>query len=122
MNESMMDKSVCKHPGVRPSKKSKVKRGPDEQEEVSDEESIVAGSLTVSPTLSCSAPSIDTDAEELSDLEQNEHVENGARSLKALGDVRKFQLVGRRLARVFADVDEANSEEVSDELSERGDD
>jgi len=140
IKESVMGKTDSQSPGELPAKKSKVKRGRDDQEEASDEEgrlsaeeSTIAGSLTVSPILSCSAPSLDTDAEDLSDLDQNEHAENGFESLNAClqgkneslnarGDVNGFRMVAQRLAGVFAELDETSLEDDGDELSEFGDD
>jgi hypothetical protein len=128
INESLMGKTGCTNPGVSPARKNKVKRvdqdgASDEEGRLSAaEESTVAGSLTVSPTLSCSVPSIDSDQEEeLSDLEQSEHEVHQLR--QSLGDVAGFCVVGRRLARVFAEVDDTSSDEFSyDEFSEHRDD
>merc|ERR550514_967710 len=108
-----MAKKGHKYCGRPPAKMKQVRNEPDDKDETSDEEgrlsaeeSTVAG--TLSPTLSCSAPSIDPDAEGLSDDgSEDEHQENGFQSLKQLGEVDEpkfdgFYLVGRRLAGLFA--------------------
>lgn len=129
LTESMMGSSPGRKNPV-PAKKKQVRRGPCDKDDTSDEEgrlsaeeSTVAGSpLTGSPTLSCSAPSLDQDAEELSDVE-SERDEQAFQSLSLKVHVEVdepqvdgFYMVGRRIAGIFAELDETSSEEDSDDL------
>lgn len=130
LTESVMGSKNSREPTA---KKKQVRRGQDNKDEASDdegrvssEESTVAGSpLAVSPTFSCSTPSIDQD--ELSDVESVEHEQPfQSLSLKAPSDVDEsnidgFCLVGRRIAGIFAALDEASLEEGSDDLPESED-
>merc|ERR1719498_452547 len=99
LTESLMSQAGRKSPGGPSAKRKQVKKVAYDKDEVSDEEgrlsaeeSTVAGSLVVSPTLSCSAPSIDPDTEDLSDFE-HEHQETAFQSLKVV-EVEEHKLDG----------------------------
>lgn len=137
VNESCVGKPGATKPNA-PSSRERVKRvweheheASDEEGRMSAEESTVAGSIAASPTLSLTAPSgspalsytapsLDADTEELSDLEQNEHLEQeGFEVLTTpLASPGGFHAVGRRLASVFADLNETSSEGGFDDPSD----
>ena len=118
LTESLMAKTECQNPSVQPVKKKQTRRGKnqgetsDEDGHLSTEESTIAGS----PTLSCSAPSIDVEESD-SDFEDTQH-QTAFQSLKLVDEsnVDGFYLVGRRLAGIFADLDDTDSDDGSDDL------
>eukprot|EP00746_Dinoflagellata_sp_MGD_P161398 gnl/MRDRNA2_/MRDRNA2_88520_c0_seq1.p1 gnl/MRDRNA2_/MRDRNA2_88520_c0~~gnl/MRDRNA2_/MRDRNA2_88520_c0_seq1.p1 ORF type:complete len:196 (-),score=58.94 gnl/MRDRNA2_/MRDRNA2_88520_c0_seq1:107-694(-) len=88
----------------------------DEEECLSAEESTVAGTSCIDADDCALSRSSFSDTEELIENEQNDHMEQHSQVLASVDETTTdgFFLVGRRLAKVFADLDEESSEEGDD--------